>query len=84
MKGGGEKWNNFWWSKLKGAVIFPNVKIMVFVLFFDVCMCVFFKNTIKRCCGQCWALFCWGGAKSWANKWPTAGSISGPHFGSNF
>ena len=46
--GGGGKWNSFW-VKSKGAVMFPNAKIIVFLYFcdFKVCMCVSSK-TVSR------------------------------------
>ena len=36
-RGGAKKWNNFG-SKSKGAVLFPNVKMMVFLFFPDACI----------------------------------------------
>ena len=86
-KRGAKKWNNFQ-SKLKGAVMFPNVKIMVFLLFVFRCLYVcFFKNTISIGVSANFGHLFFGaclGAKRWVNKWSTLGSISGPHVGSNF
>ena len=60
-------------SKSKGAVVFPNVKIMVF-LFFCLYVC-FFKNTTKRGFSQFWALFFVDFVV------PKVVSISGPQLG---
>ena len=81
-KGGAKKWNNF--PVTKGAIMFPNMKIMVSFMRF-VC---FFKNTMKIGVsvnfGHCLFFFCdLGVQKVGSNKGSTVGSVSGPHFGSN-
>ena len=78
----GQKWNNLR-PKSKRAIMFPNVKIMVFLfLWFLRFVSLFFKNTIKIGVSanfwHCYCLWFWG-AKSWVNNWSTIGSITGPH-----
>ena len=72
--------------KIKGAVMFPNVKIMVFLF---LCLLLFVCVVLQNHCknwgfSQFWATVFWGfsGAKSRANNWATVGSIIGPHVGS--
>ena len=57
--GGSKKWNKFR-SISKGAIMFPNVKIMVtlFSFFSDVSMCASSKHYKDRGFSQCWPLFC--------------------------
>ena len=63
--------------------MFPNVKIMVFLFFVVVvvCRCVSSKTLKIRVSANFGHCFLGEGAKSWVDKWATAGSISGPHFG---
>ena len=83
-KGGGKHLKNFR-SKSKGAVVFPNVKIVVFLFFLFVC--AFLQKRYKIWAfSQFWPLLFLGilGAKCRVNNWATVGSIIGPHLGSYF
>ena len=82
-KGGGQKVEQLP-VKIKGAVMFPNVTIMV-VLFFGFLMfvCVFLQKHCKNW-GSADFGHCFLGAKSRVYNWVTVGSIIGPHVGSYF
>ena len=73
-RGGAKKWNNLH-VKSKGAVMFPNVKIIV-LLFFVRFVCMFIENTIKIGVSTNFRHCVFGGRGG-----QKAGSTSGPHQG---
>ena len=82
MKGEANNWNDFR-ANSKGAVLFPIVKLIVFLFFsFKVCMNVS-STTLYNAGLSNFGTFLFLGANIWINKLSTSRSTIGPHVGSN-